>query len=45
MDASDLDGPNGSTLRSAQKNREPGEDVEIILLLAKTVTQKQTLQG
>ena len=43
MDTSDLDGPIGSTLRNAQRNREPGEDiVEIIILLAKKVTRRQT---
>ena len=41
VDASDLDGPIGSTLRSAQKNQEPGEDI-IEIILAKKVTRRQT---
>ena len=40
MDACDLDGPVGSTLRSAQRNQEPGEDI-VEIILAK-VTRRQT---
>ena len=41
MDTSDLDGPVGSTLRSAQRNQEPGEDI-VEIILAKKVTRRQT---
>lgn len=41
MDTSDLDGPIGSTLRSAQRNLEPGEDI-VEIILAKKVTRRQT---
>ena len=41
MDASDLDGPVGSTLRSAQRSQEPGEDI-VEIILAKKATRKQT---
>ena len=40
MDTSDLDGPVGCTLRSAQRNQEPGEHI-VEIILAK-VTQRQT---
>lgn len=41
MDTSDLDGPIGSTLRNAQRNQEPGEDI-VEIILAKKVTRRQT---
>ena len=43
VDASDLDGPIGSTLRSAQRNQEPGEDVVDQRLLGSKHTTRLNL--